>query len=163
MGPGLELRARLAAGARRGGKGRHGLFPRGRQLGLPGRTDRQDDDVEAVGFAVVVMMGVAVLPVVVIMIMIVIVAVVIIVPDHQFVGAGGKPVGASPLEGIFGLEEFGVELGGAVEVEAADVQDPAEIDRAIPGPVDPGHGVDSADARLDRVELGRRRSQVGLC
>jgi len=32
----------------------------------------------------------------------------------------GKRVGAGPLEGILGLEELGVDIDGAAEVEAAE-------------------------------------------
>ena len=45
--------------------------------------------------------------------------------------AGGQRVGAGPFEGILGLEELRIELGGAAEIEAADVEHAVERHVAV--------------------------------
>jgi hypothetical protein len=50
-------------------------------------------------------------------------SVVMPVADGELVGAGGEFVGAGPFKGILGLEELRVDLDGAIEAEAADVDD----------------------------------------
>ena len=83
------------------------------------------------------------------------------VADAKLVGAGGEFIDAGPFEGILGLEKAGIEVGGAAEVKAADVQHAVEGEGAVARAVDPGRRVHAVQARLEPVEVGGAR-EVGL-
>ena len=71
---------------------------------------------------------------------------VIAVPDHEFVGTGRQLVRAGPFERVLRLEKPGIEIGGATQVEPADIEHVIEIHVAVFRAVEPGHGVDAPDA-----------------
>jgi len=97
---------------------------------------------------------VALVVVVVTVRVIVVVVGVIMVANDKFVGADGQSVGAGPFEGIFRLEELGVDFDGAVEVEAADVEDAVEGDVGVLSAMNFRDGVDRTDAGLEGREFG---------
>ncbi len=86
---------------------------------------------------------------------------IVVVADHQIMGSSGQGVGARPFEGILGLQEFRVNLGGPAEVEAADVEHAVKGDIAVAGHVDRRNGVNPADPRLERIQL-LRGDEIGL-
>ncbi len=59
------------------------------------------------------------------------------------------------------LEELRIERQDAVEIEGAAIEHAIEGDGATLGLVDDGVRVDGADARLDRLQFGRR-DEIGL-
>src|SRR5688572_27329147 len=94
------------------------------------------------------------MPMLVMVFVIAMIVVVITVTDLELVRAGGKVVSAGPLEWIFRLEELRIEIDGAVEVEAADVQHAVEREVAVLRAMELRDGVDALDALLERVEFG---------
>jgi hypothetical protein len=62
---------------------------------------------------------------------------------------------------FLGLEEGRLDVEDAVEVKRIAAEHFGDVDLGALGAVQPGIGVDGADARLDLVQL-RRRHQVGL-
>ena len=85
----------------------------------------------------------------------------VMVADAKLVGAGGEFIDAGPLEGILGLQEARIEVGGPAEVEAADVEHAVDGDVAIARAVDPRRRVHAVQARLEPVEVGGA-DEVGL-
>jgi hypothetical protein len=163
------------------GAGNHGFARRkfGLPVGirdhcrLPGRCDvfiverlhRHDNEVELVFVAVVMMVIVAsffpcAVSMSVLMIMVVIV-VMVTVADGQLPGSLRQRVNAGPLERILGFEEGGVELGGAREVEAANVEHGGERHLGVLRAQNTGRCVHLMDTRLQCVERGGRH-EVGL-
>ena len=129
----------------------------GGEVAVGGQLHGHDDDIEFVLVAVVmvVMLVVAVRVIVAFVgVFVTVIVVVIVVPDDEFVGADGEGVGAGPFEGVFGLEELGVDVDGATEVEAADVEDVVERDVGVLGAVDFRDGVNGAYPEFEGVEFG---------
>ena len=87
--------------------------------------------------------------------------IVIMVTDAELVGAGGEFVDPGPFEGVFGLQEAWIEIGGAAEVEAADIEHAVDGNVAVARPVDPGRGIHPVQAGFEAVELSGA-GEVGL-
>ena len=92
---------------------------------------------------------------------VVVTVIVIDVADDEFVSASRERIGSGPLEGVGRFEEFGIEVGDAGEVEAADIEHAVEGDIAVGGAFDAGGGVHAADAVFERGEFGGG-DEVGL-
>ena len=128
----------------------------GGEVAVGGQLHGHDDDIEFVLVAVVmvVVLVVAVRVIVAFVGVVVTSVIVVVMADDECVGADGEGVGAGPFEGVFGLEELGVHIDGATEVEAADVEDVVERDVGVLGAVDFRDGVNGAYPEFEGVEFG---------
>ena len=83
------------------------------------------------------------------------------ITDAQRMTSGGQSIRTGPLERELVLQELRVELAGALEVEAADIEHLVQRKVAVARAVHLRHGIDVADATLQFVE-GGRGDEVGL-
>ena len=120
------------------------------------QTALENMKVNMVMVMVMLMVMVMVVAVAMAMAMVMVMAMVVVaMADLEGVGAGGQRVGAGPLEGIFRFEELGVELGGAAQIKATDVEHVIEGEITVLRAVHLRHGIDVANATLQFVEGGR--------
>ena len=81
--------------------------------------------------------------------------------DAKLIGAGSKFVNPGPFEGILGLKETRIEIGGAAEIESADIEHAVDGNVAVARPVNPGRGIHAVQAGFEPVEVGGA-GEVGL-